>query len=516
MTTPEKNSAQNSGNQVIEDAVSQSQNTVTEEPGKDGEASSYYDSEESLKSRIDELTSIAETGNSDEIGKAMAELTEIEETLVRSKGKATADPGATSKTLDVDPKNTSNAELEDNGEPKKFHVFYDGKKIEREDPNKLLGYKSTGEIKAALVKAQLRLDEMENNSVSLAAKLREAEAKIQQFSQKQAQPSNEQPLKPSAVPPKPLDRPVPPEEPVLSTEDPSLYTEADILAVAKHRRETNEFNRKMIEYVQSFENRSAPENEVLKKQLQEMDERLKKHDEGYQEIEREKQRIAEEKADLAHWNQFMEFQNKHGSYSTDVPIKQLNDDMNKWMDLIAAANGVKKGTNGEASGEYFRQRGQIVNQYLNNDAQVVQNSEGIQPPKGHDKFFKLLELYQALNKYKENSVLGPNATLEHAYLQMKHESGDMEEALDTIRVNERTKATEQFADGVQAFQQNAVNVDPKDSSGGPDVNQLGISSSDLQWFSTITPDKALELKHKNRELFDKYNAIADRIVSIVR
>ena len=47
-------------------------------------------------------------------------------------------------------------------EPKKFSVSYNGQRVEREDGNSLLGYKNTGALKEALVKAQLILKDRES------------------------------------------------------------------------------------------------------------------------------------------------------------------------------------------------------------------------------------------------------------------------------------------------------------------------------------------------------------------
>lgn len=512
MTTPEDNTAVQSGDQVSSESVPQQTAPPVDEtkPAGTEDAQSYFASEETLKSKINELTKIAETGSHEEVTQAMAELDEIENVLVRSKDQPVQSKEKPAESPSQEP---AGKKPEDEGDTKKFSVYWQGNKVEREDSNNLLGYKNTGELKAALIKAQLRLNELDNHSSSLSSRLRDAEEKIKAFSQRPVQPQP-QPQQPAYRPPAQpaVSKPTPPPMPTLSTNDPTLYTEDDIKAVEDYRKATNDFHQKLTDYVAYLETRPSQQGN-LSKEFEKTDARLKKLEEGKEAFDAEKKRLDDEKLDFDHWKQFSDFQDKHPTFKTSMPLKQLNDVMNKWIDSVAAANGIKPPEGDEGYGEYRQKRAQVIVNYLNNDSQTIQNAQGLQPPEDYQIFFKLLEINNARKRFQEQ---GLNGNLHQTYVLMKDESGEIEQGLDTIRVNERTKAAEQFANGVQEHQQHAVNIDPAQSAGGPDVNELGITTNDLKWFKSIDQDKVLDLKTKNPELYDKWNAIADKILQFSR
>lgn len=517
--TTEEMTAPVSGQQVNLEPTSQPANEnapETQSPETENTQKSYYDSEQSLRTKINELTQIAERGSQEEVQNAMNELSEIEQVLERSK-KQPRNTSSSNKPIDAIVSSTEPViekkpdTVEDD---KKFSVYWQGQKVEREDKNNLLGYNNTGELKAALIKAQLQLQQHDTERSSLTERLRDAEQKIVASSQpKPVQPpvqrhAVQQPIIGSVT------KPIPPIRPNLTTNDPSLYTEDDIKSLDAYSKATDSFNRKMVDYLTWIESRPAQQSESMKSEMGQIKAKIDELDSERQTLQAERKRLQEEKADMDHWNQFKVFQDRHKTFQTSMPVKELNAAMNKWMDNIAAANGVKSIS--EGNNDFYNQRAQIVTKYLNNDAQVLVNAQGIKPPEDHATFFRLFELYHALNKYRENTVLGKNATLHDAYMRMKDDAGEIDEDLNTIRVNERTKAAEQFANGVQELQNHAVNIDPKQSSGGPDINELGITSSDLKWFSSITPDKIHLMKHKNKELYNKWNAIADKIEKFAR
>jgi hypothetical protein len=513
MISPEEKPVAENGTQVSAQIAPQPATMAPETPTEAQETKSYFENDDTLKKRINELTQIAESGNQEEIQKAMVELGEIEQTLTGIKEK-------TVRVADVRKEGPVAAQLKpdqappqegDRDGPKKFTVTWQGKKIEREDVNNLLGFKSTGELKAALVKAQAQLDELTDHSSSLTSRLRDAEEKIRRASEESAANKPPPQQTPSLPAPPKVIRPTLPKAPVLSTGDPALYTEEDIGAVTEYQNAMVEYNQKLLDYVASLESHSAVNNlnipEIVK-----LRERLDIVEKGHQEIENEKRKIAEEKADIAHWKQFSDFQDKHPTYKTVVPLRQLNDDMNDWMDKVAAANGVSVLEKEKDYGEYSKRRAQAVMNYLNNDSQTIENAKGLPPPEDYQTFFKLLELNNAKRRYVDNGELGSGASLDRVYLLHKQDTGEIEQGLESIRIGERTRAAEGFASEVQQLQQHAVNIDPKQSAAGPDVNELGISTADLRWFQSVTPEKAHELQSQNRELFNKWNAIADAIV----
>lgn len=503
MSTPEEITAQESGNQ--DSTESTEQTTVTEEQTATSESSSYYDSEESLKSKINELTTIAETGDSEAVSAAMNELSEIESTLERMKANPHEKPV---KEPEVQPTEKEEKTPEEKvEEAKKFTVHWQGEKVEREDLNNLLGYKTTGDLKAAFIKQELASKSREQD---LLKRLEEANEKLVKPPAAPQSPPAPRPQQVPQPPVKKIDRPVPPAPPVLSTQDPTLYTEEDIGKLDAHQKATSEFNQKMIDYVESVRSQPPQVDPSVKRDIDEIKKWREEAGRLFDDVKKQKQDLENERIETAHWKRFSDFMDKHDSFKTPLPPRQMNDKMQGWMDSIAMANGIKP-ANGHRDDEYMYHRADVVSKFLGNDPQVVQNAQGIAPPEGREAYFKMLELNNALGKYVDSGVFGKNATLEDAYLRMKADSGEMETDIDAMRTQERTKATQQFAEGVEELQQHAAGVDPSASSGGPDMTSLGFPKEDLVWFQSVTQQKLADMQTKSPDLFKKWNLIADAI-----
>lgn len=509
MSNPEEKTVQENGNQESTESTEQ-QTTVTEEQAN--ETSSYYDSDESLSKKINELTLIAETGDPEAVSSALNELNEIEGNLQKIKDNPQEKP----KEKETQPTTEEPTKTEEKTDPteeaKKFTVHWQGEKIEREDVNNLLGYKTTGDLKAAFIKQELANKAREQD---LLNRLNEANEKLSQ--PKPQQPPPPQPRRTVAPPvqTKPIERPVPPELPVLSTQDPTLYTEEDIAKLQAHQKATGEFNQKMINYVDSVRNQPGRTEPSVRKELDELKKWREEAGSLISAVEKEKQELEQERREIDHWKRFSDFMDKHDSFKTPLPPKQMNEKMQEWMDSVATANGVQP-ANGQRDDNYMYNRAIIVSKFLANDPQTIQNAQGIKTPEGHEAYFKMLELNNALGKYIDSDVFSKNATLEDAYLRMKADSGEMENDIETMRTQERTKATQEFASGVEELQQHAAGVDPTKSAGGPDMNSLGFSKEDMRWFTSINQQDYAALQTKDPEAFKKWNKMADAINNLAR
>jgi hypothetical protein len=508
-TIPEMTTAQTSGNQ--DNSVTQPQPQATEQPTATATEPSYFDSEESISKKINELTNTAETGSNEEVAKAIEELSKIKEFLEEAK-RQPQQPAPAAQPTATQQQEQPTTTPTDTGTPKKFTVTYNGQRIERDDPNSLLGYKSTGDLKAAHIKQGLQHEE---EVKSLSERLRIAEEKIKAATTHvpliPVQPQQQQQFQPPSKPV--VQRPVPPPYPTLSTDDPDLYTEEDKQSIYSHQKKMVDFGIKVTEYAESMGNRTLQLDPATRKEIDELRERVKRADELIGTVEAEKKNLAEEKADNDHWQRFTDFQNKHDSFKMPLPTKKMNEVVNKWIGSIAVANGVNEIVNGQPNPNYAMQRANVIDKYLNGDPTVLQNSQGFQPPDGYEAYFKNLAVYNAWKKYKEDGVLKENATLEHAYALYKVDTGEMDEAIESIRTTERTKAVEEFANGVKEFQQTAVNINPSLSSGGPDFNSIGITEADAAWFMSIGPEKVHSMQTKNPKDFERYSAIAAKIMA---
>jgi hypothetical protein len=500
----------NDTTQTSGDQVTPQQSAVVP-PSATETSQSYYDSEELLSKRIGELTQTAQTGSYDEIAKASEELSEIERVLERSKNQLSATPAVavtetpTAAPAAEVPNPTSNKA--DRAAVKKFGVFYGGKRHEVDDANGLLGHKGTGDLKAALIKTQLMLKDRETRESDLERRLREAEEKLQ------ARLAAQTPIPVAAVPPATtqsaaaIPKPVPPALPKLSTNDPSLYSESDITELTTYNSRVSEFNTKLVEYTEALGNRVQQLDPATQARIDALEARSKKADEIVTKVERDKEIEAQEKIDQTHWQRFVDFQNRPGreSFRMPLPPKQMNDEMNKWTAKIAVANGATPETSGP-----------IVEKYINGDATVLQNSEGFPPPDGYEAYFKNLEVFLAYKNFVKEGVITEKASLEDAYALHKIRSGEMADDLEALRTAERASAVETFANGVQQMQQHAAGIDPSKSSGGPDLNAIGISDQDLRWYMSVTPQGVQKMETSDPDSFKKWNAIADKVLKYFR
>lgn len=497
MNIPEKSPATTSGEQVNSLEATEQQ-TATEQPAITEQQPQSY------KSRIDELIKIVQTGSLEEQRSAEEELSSIEQQL----REAESDPRKLEKLQK--PQEQTPATETPAGDsagiaaPKKFSVNYNGQRVELEDGNNLLGYKNTGALKEALAKTQLILKDRETREQQLVRELKEAQEKLASLSRVAQPPAQPSPL-PSVPPPaqpqpaKPaVPKPVPPPLPKLSTNDPSLYSDADIEADSDYREKMRKFNEQLVEYSEYMATQNRQVDPALQKRLDELEAKVKQADEILGTVKEKEKTLAEQQRDAEHWQRFVDFGNKHESiFKMPKHPKQMNDEVVTWLSRIAVANGVPE-----------NEKWSLVGKYLEGDPTVVQNSQGIEPPEGYEKYFKNLEVFSALKRYIREGVLTEKATLEQAYALHKVDSGELANDLETLRTSERARGAEVFSASAQQLQQSAVNIDPTKSSGGPDLSAIGVSIEDLKWFQKTNPD----MLQKDIEALKKWEAIGNKIV----
>lgn len=493
MDTNNKDTAQQSGDPtVVAEKTTEQGTETTSKP-------SYFDSQESLKAKITELSKVSESGTLAEIAKASEELGEIEKFLSSPKPekpteqsqKPAEEKSGTAESTDTKPKKT---------EP--FKIWHNGKPFERDDGDGLFGLGSTGKVKATLFRTELLLKDAEDRGKDLERRLADAEARLKATpaQQQQAAPSAE--VKPVVQPKPVVQRPVPPPLPKLSTNDPSVYNDADIAAVTEYNNKVADFQAKLVEYADHLASKAPQIDPAFQKRIDELEAKVKKSDELVAATEAERKAEAERKEDEAHWKRFSDFQDKHPTLKLPLPTKQMNEAMVSWMSRIATANGVTDGSSKA-----------VVEKYLDGDPTVLKNSEGITPPEGYDKYFKILEIYGARKQFIEEGVLTEKATLEDAYVLHKVRTGTLDEDIASVRAAERSAAATSFSKNIQELQEQSHGIDPSKSSGGPDLNGLGISDADLKWFMSVNIEDLPVLKRKKPDDYSKWNTIAERIKS---
>lgn len=420
-------------------------------------------------------------------------------------------------------------------ESKPFVVYHKGQRIEREDQNRLFGFKDTGSLKAAYVKRELELEETRKL-------LNEALANAQKAPQQPQQPQPQQPNRQTAhqqaiqaaqqaqqqqsAPRRPA-LPIPPAVPEYSTDDPLDYTDEDRKKAGEYRNAMKDYSKAVRDYNVQNE---AYLNYIEKRPgtlPDEVQEKLKQFDDlqsQLQEINRGRQEIENQKVENAHWQRFTDFQNSNESFKTPMHIKDMDVKAKDWSNSVAAANGVQmpqteENPNDPAWQAYYMHRADIVDKYLNDDSQVKANSAGYEPPAGIEAYYNMLDLESFRRNKIAEGELGPDATLKLAYVLQQLETGDFEETLNQVRAEERGKAVKATAESINQMNQTATHVNPADVGSGPSLDAMGVSQEDyslLEQFGNLHPDEVHAFERRNPGITKRVEAIARRVQASAR
>jgi len=538
MPTPDNDTAKKSGDQeaplTSPDTTSQDTAVATDaaaDPNISGQEE-VFDTQ-AVYRRIDELTSQLQSNDDEARGKAEKELADIEADLKRREAGGDA-PVATAKPEpDTAKKPEEKGAVKDGaeGDTPKFFVTFHGKRVERDDKNKLLGHENTGALKAAYVKRDLQYEDLrkrhDDEVAELNRKLREAETKLSGGATATPTPKPQ----PSLAPPPPTSRPplrapekpVFPEPPKLSTTDPVDYTAEDRQKLDTYSRQQYEASKKMTQYIDYIEKKPGSLPEEVQSELTELRQWREKAQGVLQKVESNEATRAQQDSEKAHWGRFAGFQAKHKTFETPKPLQDLHGPIVGWMRNVASANGIEApaGERNDADPEwktYLANRADLIEKYLSGDAEAVSNAEGFKPPEGHEQYFKLLEVNNALIQYIGDGVFGESATLEDAYDRMLRESGEFGDRVEALRIEERTAGAKRMGDAIEEFSQSASTIPPEASASAPDDSALGIPKEDLLWFRNVGPTRYHELVQRTgrgdasaKASLDKYNAIVARL-----
>lgn len=422
------------------------------------------------------------------------------------------------------------------GDAKKlFEVHYQNTKHEVADENGLLGYKTTGHLKSAYVKANLRAEALERQALEArsygqqqAAAAKEWENKYRSAQQTApvAPPSAPgTPPAPAAAPPAapaapvapalPSEPPLTPTYPVLSSSDPTDYSEDDIAKIAEYNTQMAEYSTKRQEFDAStsaylqYLATNPPVSSTASPELQQELAALRAHKEKSEGVlskieQDEAARVAREEK-KSHWERFNSFQNKHKDlFGTTKHIEEVHNDVSKWMDKLAVEGyGLTKPIDetGEEYATWSKARLKIVGAYLNENPDALQKAEGIEPPDGYKTYFQLADLNRQHRSLVEQKTLGQNSSLEDAYLFGMKSSGALDEQLNDLRTNERIAAAEATAAALEAAGQHATPI-PNDET-QRDMVPVDLSVEDYKWFMDIDQFSYRALSAAEKEKYDK-------------
>lgn len=450
---------------------------------------------------LDELKDRAHSGNLDDVAEANRQKSYIEERL-----QAFQSGGAESTTESTEEEPTSQegqTGAPEAGKPgeekpgdagkKAFGVWHNGQRIELPDDNGLLGYKNTGALKAAKAKLELRLRDQERDFEAAQRKIAEYEQKLKDgVAQPQAAPAAPpaQPQKPPVVK---VERPTPPAPPKLSTNDPLDYSDEDKAELSRYYRETAEYNTNMAKHLEYLESRPARAEmpDEARRELETLRKWQKENAPLFDSIRSREEQEKLERSEREHWGRFESFQNAHREeFGTSKPVKEVHGQVMKWMDTIADMNGIQRPStpqnlNDPTWQEYLGRRKELVDKYFAGDEAVVNNSQGFDPPEGHEAYFRLVELEGARRDLIAQGRATEKTPMEDIYWLHMRDNGHVEDALTRARREAENAGQESVVSAISEASNSAQNLDPSQSA-GPDAQEIyGVPQRDFEWFSDI-------------------------------
>lgn len=386
-------------------------------------------------------------------------------------------------------------------EKKLFKVNYHGEPFEVPDENGLLGYQTTGHLKRAKVHADLRLKDLERRAEEA---LNEARAKAQAVAEwerkynelkTQAPAPGESPEKAPEQPLEKVERPEPPKYPELSSSDPNGYDDEDIAKLTQWQKKHNQYledNAKYLDYLTQLATgkQSSPDSSIIEERVaahtKELQERLRAAEEKLQAEEKTKAELQRKQEEEKYWNNFAKFQSQHKEFSTPVPLQDLYKGVNKWMDELAVAHGhnapyTPYNPNSQEWQTYQRMRSAIADSYLAGNQETLAKAEGIDPPAGYDKFFELGRIYKECKPLVDKGM-----SLHQAYLIHLDETGQLDQTVNELRAEERSKAAKATGDALREHTQYPSAVPNSVAAQG--VPGQGLSETDLNWLMSVIDD----------------------------
>lgn len=463
--------------EVLEDLAIVENTTPSGEPAADPAGQSQPQDPEITPELLDKMARSRDFNGLDKLGDKL--------------NKANEQPAATPAAPSAKP--AAPAQPAASSAPKKFAVPWKGQTIEVDDPDSLLGAGSTGALKKRFVKESLYRKEVEDTLAQVrshaAASQAEAEDLRKQIAVLTAAQAaaSKRPVEQPVAPAKKVELPPRPKMPEGLPRDFVDFTPEQTSAYLKWQDENSAYTEKLAGVLADMASQpvSAPAPTTVALPP-EVEKEIQEFRTLRQTLAAEKERLKKEAEESSYWNSVATFTSRHKEFATDKPPRELHEDVVAWMDRVAVANGIAKPLfdQGPEHAAYLQQRNALVGKFLHGDKAVVEASQGVEPPSGYDKYFKMADLNARLRQYVADGMLGPKATLEAAYLLQMKDDGDLEKTLGDIRQESFASGASAVTDALTKHTQFASAVPPEmaNQSGVPGDD---VSSEDMTWFENV-------------------------------
>jgi hypothetical protein len=342
---------------------------------------------------------------------------------------------------------------------RKFNVKYQGRTILRDDPDHMLGLGNLPAVKRKLIMAEEEakliqgdLEDARKFGFSTAAERDELKKRLAE-NEKLIEDLKKQSVKPAEPAPAAAVAPVAPvvddiEIPNLPDGDPVNWSAEHGTAIKKTLVALHEQNKKLNQAFAQMKAQPAAVQATpeFKAELDSIKKELAEQKQKNEQLYAAAQKANSDVAESAFWNQYSEFQTLHDDLGTPKPLKDVHQDVDRWMIKLAAANGHRMPIGGtqEQMKAFDNMKRSIAARYLEGDEAIVKQSDGIEPPDGHKAYFAIAELDQKRRQLIADGYLGNKTTLEDAFRFDLMRNGSLDEAtarMESDKIKQGVRAT---------------------------------------------------------------------------
>lgn len=421
------------------------------------------------------------------------------------------------------------------GEPKLFHIKFQGEDVELDDSDSYLGYGSFGKLKRAAAHQRKTLDDYGTRIVASESRAKTLEARIGELSTERDELQQRVESTPIAAPATPtptpaaagepqtvlgdVEIPTPPAEPQYSSDDPLDWTAEDRAKDVEYRKERRKYDddmrgvtTKLVEAMKKPLPSQQPgpykNDPALVEQVEEQGQYIK----GLKSADA---KVAAERRLTDFWKDVAAFQDLHKEeLSTSVPLQKLHEDVASWMNGLAWANGVTQPENATAEqmGEYEQKKAALVDQFLKGDQAVVEAAAARPPPDEYKQYFRIAGYQKRRAALVREGKLGDRATLQDAW-EKDYVRTELDKDVAALEAGSRAEGSQAVLDSLGAGQrENASHIPNNAAAAQPPGTDEGAASDE------ISRDEALRILklpiaelQANPELRRKRSLIVSRL-----
>ena len=274
---------------------------------------------------------------------------------------------------------------------------------------------------------------------------------------------------------------------------------------------------KMSKYTQEMEQYNTAQNAAVRSLLSGDNSYVGRVEQIEQQLNAERQKVQRDRDEMNFWDGVRKFQNASKEFSTSKDISEIHKDLDTIGEALAKAAGYYPNySSQDAMNQFEANKGTILAAWLNDDPQYKQlgDSLGLTKPDDVDKYMRIKEIMD----YKATAVgagrLGTTAPLQTAYLDMLNSTGELGKLMESMVIDERSKAYKDKAEAIKDAQSTVRTPSNQGAGGAAQVASIagsgvlvdtltrqGLSTDDINFFIKVNSNPTLLQDPSNLERF---------------